>query len=136
MTVDDSTLKAQLAKTLGATHLDALGLRYEGKVRDNYSKDGRRFIIVTDRISAFDRVLGTIPFKGQVLNRLAAWWFEKTKSVARKSARPAKNVKRNAGRRRRNVAGKTESALSARKKKIRRRGVSGKRRKRPNAQLA
>ena len=39
--------------------------------------------MVTDRISAFDRILGTIPFKGQVLNRLAAWWFEQTKSVAK-----------------------------------------------------
>jgi phosphoribosylaminoimidazole-succinocarboxamide synthase len=38
--------------------------------------------VVTDRISAFDRVLGTIPFKGQVLNGMAAWWFEQTKNVA------------------------------------------------------
>ena len=44
-------------------------------MRDNYTRGGERFIVVTDRISAFDRVLGTIPFKGQVLNRLAAWWF-------------------------------------------------------------
>jgi phosphoribosylaminoimidazole-succinocarboxamide synthase len=44
--------------------------------------DARRFIVVTDRISAFDRVLGSVPFKGQVLNRLAAWWFEKMRSVA------------------------------------------------------
>jgi phosphoribosylaminoimidazole-succinocarboxamide synthase len=83
MPVTDELLKAQLGRTLDATHLDALGQRYEGKVRDNYSKDGRRFIVVTDRISAFDRILGTIPFKGQVLNRLAAWWFERTKGVAK-----------------------------------------------------
>jgi phosphoribosylaminoimidazole-succinocarboxamide synthase len=52
-------------------------------VRDNYTTpDGRRYVVVTDRISAFDRVLGTIPFKGQVLNRLAAWWFERTRDVA------------------------------------------------------
>jgi phosphoribosylaminoimidazole-succinocarboxamide synthase len=68
---------------LGATNFPALGTKYEGKVRDNYTtKDGRRFIVVTDRISAFDRVLGTIPFKGQVLNRLAAWWFERTRDAA------------------------------------------------------
>jgi len=54
---------------------------YEGKVRDNYSAKGRRIIVVTDRISAFDRVLGTLPFKGQVLNGLAAWWFEETKGI-------------------------------------------------------
>ena len=46
--------------------------KYEGKVRDCYTKDGRRTIIVTDRMSAFDVVLGTIPFKGQVLNQIAA----------------------------------------------------------------
>ena len=39
--------------------------KYEGKVRDNYTTaDGRRFIVVTDRISAFDRVLGTLPLQG------------------------------------------------------------------------
>jgi phosphoribosylaminoimidazole-succinocarboxamide synthase len=75
--VDDATLRAALSRTLDRTDFDALGSKYEGKVRDNYSatssrahqRDGRRFIVVTDRISAFDRVLGTIPFKGQVLNR-------------------------------------------------------------------
>jgi phosphoribosylaminoimidazole-succinocarboxamide synthase len=81
--VPDSVLQAQLAQTLEGTSFEGLGARYEGKVRDNYSGDGRRFIVVTDRISAFDRVLGTIPFKGQVLNRLASWWFEQTKDVAK-----------------------------------------------------
>lgn len=80
--IEDALLKEHLAQTLESTHLSGLGERYEGKVRDNYTKDGRRFIVVTDRISAFDRILGTVPFKGQVLNRLAAWWFEKTKAVA------------------------------------------------------
>jgi phosphoribosylaminoimidazole-succinocarboxamide synthase len=79
----DALLAANLGNTLDATDFPALGAKYEGKVRDNYTtKDGRRFIVVTDRISAFDRVLGTIPFKGQVLNRLAAWWFERTADVA------------------------------------------------------
>jgi phosphoribosylaminoimidazole-succinocarboxamide synthase len=65
-----------------ATDLGRLGVKYEGKVRDNYTTpDGRRFIVVTDRISAFDRVLGAIPFKGQVLNRLAGWWFRRTADV-------------------------------------------------------
>ena len=57
---------------------NALGQRYSGKVRENFSKDGERLIIVSDRVSAFDCVLGTIPFKGQVLNQLAAYWFEVT----------------------------------------------------------
>jgi phosphoribosylaminoimidazole-succinocarboxamide synthase len=82
-TVDESFLKEHLGQTLEATHFARLGERYEGKVRDNYSKAGRRFIVVTDRISAFDRILGTIPFKGQVTNRLAAWWFDKTKAAAK-----------------------------------------------------
>jgi phosphoribosylaminoimidazole-succinocarboxamide synthase len=65
------------------TDFDGLGKRYEGKVRDNYTtRDGRRIMVTTDRISAFDRVLGTLPFKGQVLNGAAAWWFERTRSVA------------------------------------------------------
>ena len=51
-----------------------------GKVRDSYVGGGKRYIVTTDRISAFDRVLGTLPFKGQVLNRVATFWFEQTKN--------------------------------------------------------
>ncbi|HEY1696318.1 MAG TPA: phosphoribosylaminoimidazolesuccinocarboxamide synthase [Polyangiaceae bacterium] len=93
--VDSATVRAALPYCLDHTDLGALGAKYEGKVRDNYTtKDGRRFIVVTDRISAFDRVLGTIPFKGQVLNGMAAWWFEHTKNVAPNHARgvPDPNV--------------------------------------------
>jgi phosphoribosylaminoimidazole-succinocarboxamide synthase len=75
--MDDDTLRRGLSLTLEQTQLGWLGERYQGKVRDNYSTaDGRRVIVVTDRISAFDRVLGTLPFKGQVLNQVAAYWFE------------------------------------------------------------
>jgi phosphoribosylaminoimidazole-succinocarboxamide synthase len=78
-----SSIQAALDKTLDATSLDALGVKYEGKVRDNYTTaDGRRYIVVTDRISAFDRVIGTLPLKGQILNRLAAFWFERTRGIA------------------------------------------------------
>jgi phosphoribosylaminoimidazole-succinocarboxamide synthase len=80
--IDSELLRAQCARTLDATDFPALGTKYEGKVRDSYVKDGRRTIVVTDRISAFDRVLGTIPFKGQVLNQIAAFWFERTRDVA------------------------------------------------------
>src|SRR5439155_24747177 len=62
--VDDKALRAALPSCLYRTDLAALGEKYEGKVRDNYTKGGHRFIVVTDRISAFDRVLGTVPFKG------------------------------------------------------------------------
>src|SRR3990172_7954820 len=83
MGIDVETIRKGLALTLDHTDLDALGKKYEGKVRDNYStKDGRRIIVVTDRISAFDRVLGTLPFKGQLLNGVAAWWFRETAGIA------------------------------------------------------
>jgi phosphoribosylaminoimidazole-succinocarboxamide synthase len=80
--MDSDTIRKGLAVTLDKTDLGFLGEKYQGKVRDNYTtEDGRRFIVVTDRISAFDRVLGTLPFKGQVLNSLATFWFEETKDV-------------------------------------------------------
>ncbi|HXI59270.1 MAG TPA: phosphoribosylaminoimidazolesuccinocarboxamide synthase [Polyangia bacterium] len=80
--MDDALIRAQLQKTLDRTHFPELGSKYEGKVRDCYILDGRRTIVVTDRLSAFDVVLGTIPFKGQVLNRMAAFWFEATANLA------------------------------------------------------
>jgi phosphoribosylaminoimidazole-succinocarboxamide synthase len=80
--MEDALIRAQLSKTLDKTHLPELGVKYEGKVRDCYTLDGRRTIVVTDRLSAFDVVLGTIPFKGQVLNRMAAFWFEATANLA------------------------------------------------------
>ncbi|HJX62326.1 MAG TPA: phosphoribosylaminoimidazolesuccinocarboxamide synthase [Polyangia bacterium] len=80
--VSNELIRAQLAKTLERTDFPELGEKYVGKVRDCYSKDGRRTIVVTDRISAFDVVLGTIPFKGQVLNQIAAYWFESTRQIA------------------------------------------------------
>ncbi len=55
--------------------------RIQGKVRDIYLCDGYRVLITTDRVSAFDQVLGLIPFKGQVLNQLSAWWYEKTTDI-------------------------------------------------------
>jgi phosphoribosylaminoimidazole-succinocarboxamide synthase len=79
--VADDVIRAQLTATLEKTSFPRLGSKYEGKVRDCYTKDGKRTIVVTDRISAFDVVLGTIPFKGQVLNRIAAHWFDLTKDL-------------------------------------------------------
>jgi phosphoribosylaminoimidazole-succinocarboxamide synthase len=55
---------------------------YRGKVRENYDlPDGRRIIIATDRLSAFDRVLTAVPLKGQVLTQLARYWFERTGDI-------------------------------------------------------
>lgn len=76
-------LHAQLDHTLRETHFEQLGERYQGKVRDTYRQNGRLILVTTDRISAFDHVLRqTIPFKGQVLNQLAAFFFEATEDIA------------------------------------------------------
>jgi phosphoribosylaminoimidazole-succinocarboxamide synthase len=81
--VSEDDLRAALGRVLEGTSFPSLGARYEGKVRDCYTTpDGRRLLVVTDRISAFDRVLGTLPLKGQVLNRLASFWFERTRDIA------------------------------------------------------
>lgn len=76
--IEEARLRGMLASTLEDTDhaaLASLGTPTHGKVRESYSKDGIRTLVVTDRISAFDVVLGTIPYKGQVLNQLAAHWF-------------------------------------------------------------
>ncbi|MEZ5375622.1 MAG: phosphoribosylaminoimidazolesuccinocarboxamide synthase [Acidimicrobiales bacterium] len=63
--------------------LDLPGHR-SGKVRETWQLPGsepRRLLVTTDRLSAFDRVIGLVPHKGQVLNQLAAWWFEQTSDI-------------------------------------------------------
>lgn len=82
--ISESVIRKNMNNTIKETDFPGLGEKYKGKVRDNYTdREGeRRVIIATDRISAFDVVLGTIPFKGQVLNQLAAFWFKETKDSA------------------------------------------------------
>lgn len=80
MVTRDQILKA-LPNVLKTTDFD-FGEKFVGKVRDTYIlEDGRRVIVTTDRQSAFDYVLGEIPFKGAVLNQLAAFWFEETSDI-------------------------------------------------------
>lgn len=85
MPTDIVTLRSWLRQALPfpllTTDFPELGVKYEGKVRDCYSKNGQRILIVTDRISAFDRVLGTLPLKGQVLNQATAFWMEATREI-------------------------------------------------------
>jgi len=72
---------AALPHALTATHL-SFPNRQAGKVREWYSlPDGRRLLITTDRLSAFDRILAAVPYKGQVLNQLSAWWFAETQAI-------------------------------------------------------
>ncbi len=74
-------IRAVLPDALGETHLPLPG-RQSGKVRDWYPlSNRRRLLVTTDRLSAFDRMLARVPFKGQVLNQLSAWWFDQTRDV-------------------------------------------------------
>ena len=73
-------IKAELNNTLTKTSL-ARGSKRTGKVRDQYDFGDKVALITTDRQSAFDRVLASIPFKGQVLNLTSAWWFDQTKDI-------------------------------------------------------
>lgn len=77
----NALLREQLAHCLNETSFESLGEKYRGKVRDTYRRGDRLVLITTDRLSAFDRVLTTVPFKGEVLNRLSAFWFEKTRAI-------------------------------------------------------
>lgn len=79
----DTALHHQLDHCIVETHLDDLGTRYRGKVRDTYrTPDGHLVLVTTDRISAFDHILPQpIPFKGQVLNQLAAHFFHATRDI-------------------------------------------------------
>lgn len=63
---------------LTETHFN-FGKKYRGKVRDIYDLGDKLLLITTDRLSAFDKKIAEIPYKGQVLNLISAWWFEQTK---------------------------------------------------------
>ena len=74
-------IAAAIPHCLTATDLP-FGAKYPGKVRDTYDLgDGRLLLVTTDRQSGFDRMLGAIPFKGQVLNRTSLYWFERTREI-------------------------------------------------------
>ena len=71
-----------LSQPLLDTQLDGLPLVRRGKVRDVYQAGDALILIATDRISAFDYVLGSgIPDKGRVLNQLSAFWFRRTGEI-------------------------------------------------------
>ncbi len=70
-----------LEQTFAGLDLDFLGVKRSGKVRDIYERNDQLILITTDRLSAFDHILGLVPFKGQVLNQLAAFWFDQTRDI-------------------------------------------------------
>lgn len=73
-------IRNELNHCLTETHFQ-FGKKYQGKVRDTYDLGDKLLLITTDRLSAFDRVLAAVPFKGQVLNLTSAWWFEQTEHI-------------------------------------------------------
>ena len=79
---------------LQETDFGFLGPKKTGKVRDIYERGGKLILITTDRHSSFDRIIAHIPWKGQVLNQISAWWFDRTKDIVRNAvlAVPDPNV--------------------------------------------
>ena len=77
--IDLAALRSRAHQVLRDATIAELPNHYAGKVRDNYDlPDGRRVLIATDRLSAFDRILCVVPFKGQVLTQIARFWFAAT----------------------------------------------------------
>jgi phosphoribosylaminoimidazole-succinocarboxamide synthase len=79
--IPEQKIKEQMKFTLEGTEFPKLGKKYKAKVRDCYLQEDKIFLISTDRQSAFDRILASIPFKGQVLTETSAFWFENTKDI-------------------------------------------------------
>ena len=79
--IDKKTIIKNIPNAINSVSFPKLGKRNSGKVRDWFVRDNLRILIATDRISAFDKVLGTIPFRGAVLNKLSCYWFEKTRDI-------------------------------------------------------
>jgi phosphoribosylaminoimidazole-succinocarboxamide synthase len=80
--IDRQTIIRTIPKSLKTINLPkSFGKKHQGKVRDYYVFKNNRIIITTDRQSAFDKILGSIPFKGQVLTQMSQFWFNKTKDI-------------------------------------------------------
>lgn len=79
--IDRQTIIKNIPNSVTGILVKKLGAKKSGKVRDWYVKNNLRILVATDRISAFDRVLGHIPFRGAVLNKLSAFWFENTRDI-------------------------------------------------------
>src|SRR3989338_2320994 len=70
-----------MENVLKETNFEFLGKKKTGKVRDIYEQAKRLILVTTDRHSSFDRIIAHIPWKGQVLNEISAFWFEQTKDI-------------------------------------------------------
>ncbi|KAG2389697.1 Phosphoribosylaminoimidazole-succinocarboxamide synthase [Vigna angularis] len=96
--VVDVIRRSAISNCLSETNLHntvpGLLSKTRGKVRDIYDAGDYLVLVTTDRQSAFDRILASIPFKGQVLNETSLWWFERTKQIVPNAvvSAPDKNV--------------------------------------------
>ena len=79
--ISREVLYQQIPHTLYRTDFPTLGTRYQGKVRDMYHRENDIILITTDRVSAFDRVLTTLPYKGMLLTEMALVWFNATQPI-------------------------------------------------------
>ncbi|MBI2594316.1 phosphoribosylaminoimidazolesuccinocarboxamide synthase [Candidatus Curtissbacteria bacterium] len=79
--IGKKTIIKNIPNVILSVSFSKLGKRHSGKVRDWFVRSNLRILIATDRISAFDRVLGAIPFRGAVLNKLSQFWFEATRDI-------------------------------------------------------
>lgn len=81
--ITQTIIKEQINKCLDDTSFLGIPNRRKGKVRDTYDLGDKLLLITTDRQSAFDRILANIPFKGQVLNQVSAFWFKNTSHIVK-----------------------------------------------------
>lgn len=79
--IDKKTIIKNIPHAITSVSVRGLGSKHSGKVRDWFVKDSLRILAATDRISAFDKVLGAVPFRGAVLTKLSEFWFEKTRDI-------------------------------------------------------
>lgn len=79
--IDKKTIIKYIPYAIKTVNLLNLGKKHSGKVRDSFVVKNKRVIVTTDRQSAFDKVLGYIPFKGQVLTQLSSFWFKETADI-------------------------------------------------------
>lgn len=79
--LDEAALQSALPFALSGVDLDFFGEKQQGKVRDIYRHGDKLILVTTDRLSAFDHILGLVPYKGQVLNQLSAFWFDRTGDI-------------------------------------------------------
>ncbi len=79
--ISKAIIREHLGSVLEDTSFLGLPGQKKGKVRDLYDLGDKLILVTTDRLSAFDRILTCVPFKGQVLNQVSAFWFEATRDI-------------------------------------------------------